>query len=66
MNYCEKKNKTFANLTIDELQKIEPKLSAKVTNIFDLKNSINSKKSFGGTSFDNIKKMIKYYKKELK
>ena len=66
VNYCEKKNKTFANLTIDELQKIEPKLSAKVTNIFDLKNSINSKKSFGGTSFDNIKKMIKYYKKELK
>ena len=66
VNYCEKKNKTFTKLTIVELRKIEPKLSKDVTKIFDLKNSINSKKSFGGTSFDNIKKMIKYYKKELK
>ena len=66
VNYCEKKNKTFTTLTISELRKIEPKLSKDVTKIFDLKNSINSKKSFGGTSFDNIKKMIKYYKKELK
>ena len=66
VNYCEKKNKTFTKLTIAELRKIEPKLSKDVTKIFDLKNSINSKKSFGGTSFDNIKKMIKYYKKELK
>ena len=61
-----KKNKTFTKLTIEELRKIEPKLSKEATKIFDLKNSINSKKSFGGTSFGNIKKMIKYYKKELK
>ena len=66
VNYCEKKNKTFTKLTIEELRKIEPKLSKEVTKIFDFKNSINSKKSYGGTSFDNIKKMIKYYKKELK
>ena len=36
----------------------------KFLEIFDLTNSINSKKSFGGTSFDNIKKMIMKYKKE--
>jgi len=33
--------------------------------VFNLKNSVNSKKSFGGTSFDNIKKMIIKYKKQL-
>jgi len=31
--------------------------------VFDLKNSVNSKKSYGGTSFDNIKKMIVKYRK---
>ena len=33
--------------------------------IMDLKNSVNSKKSYGGTSFENIKKMIKKYKKKM-
>jgi argininosuccinate lyase len=28
-----------------------------------LRNSVNSKKSYGGTSFENIKKMILKYKK---
>ena len=31
--------------------------------IFNLRNSVNSKNSYGGTSFDNIKKMILKYKK---
>ena len=35
-------------------------------NIYDLENSIKSKKSYGGTSFENVKKMIKKYKKESK
>ena len=39
------------------------KLPSTDGNIFELKNSINSKKSFGGTSFDNVRKMIMKYKK---
>ena len=35
-----------------------------VLKLINLKKSINSKKSYGGTSFDNIKKMIMKYKKE--
>jgi len=63
VNYAEKKNKKLSELNIDELKKIEPKLRIDVLKIFDLKNSVNSKKSYGGTSFDNIKKMIIKYKK---
>ena len=63
VNYAEKKKKKLNELSIDELNKIEPKLSKDVMKVFDLKYSINSKKSFGGTSFDNIKKMIIKYKK---
>jgi len=63
VNYAEKKKKKLNELSIDELKKIEPKLTVEVLKIFDLKNSVNSKKSYGGTSFDNIKKMISNYKK---
>ena len=65
VNFAEKNKKKLNQLTISELKKIEPKLTTDVMKIFDLKNSINSKKSYGGTAFDNIKKMILNYKKKL-
>ena len=64
VNFAEKKKKKLKELTIEELKKIEPKLTHEVLKIFDLKNSINSKKSYGGTSFENVKKMISNYKKK--
>ena len=66
VNYAEKRKKKLNELNINELNKIEPKLSKDVLKVFDLKYSVKSKKSFGGTSFDNIKKMITKYKKSLK
>ena len=63
VNYAEKMKKKLHELNISELNKIEPKLTKEVLKIFDLKYSVNSKKSFGGTSFDNIKKMINKYKR---
>ena len=65
VNFAEKNNKKLEELTIHELRKIEPNLKIDVLKIFNIKNSINSKKSYGGTSFDNIKKMIVKYKKQL-
>ena len=66
VNYAEKNKIKLNQLSLKELQKIEPSLKSNVLNIFDLKNSVNSKKSFGGTSFNNIKKMIVKYKKIYK
>jgi len=66
VNFAEKNNKKLDELNIEEIKKIESKLKSEVLNIFDLRNSIKSKKSFGGTSFENIKKMIDKYKKEIK
>ncbi len=63
VNMAEKRKKNLSDLNLHELKKIEPKLTEEVLNIFELKNSINSKKSFGGTSFDNVRKMIMKYKK---
>ena len=64
VNLAEKKKKGLKDLKIEELKKIEPKLTNDVLKIFDLNNSINSKKSYGGTSFENIKRMIIKYKKD--
>ena len=63
VNLAEKKKKRLSELSLEELKKIEPKLTIHVLKVFDLKNSVNSKKTYGGTSFDNIKKMIMKYKK---
>ena len=64
VNFDEKNKKNLNQLTLEELKKIEPKLTIDVLKVFDLKNSVNSKKSYGGTSFENIKKMIMKYKKQ--
>ena len=66
VNYAERKKLKLNELSLSDLRKIEPKLNRDVLNVFELKHSINSKKSFGGTSFNNIKKMIIKYKKIYK
>ena len=63
VNLAEKKKKKLNELSLEDLKKVEPTLTKDVLKVFDLKNSVNSKKSYGGTSFDNIKKMIRKYKK---
>ena len=62
VNFAEKNKKKLRELNIGELKKIEPKITSDVLKVFDLKNSIISKKSYGGTSFENIKRMILKYK----
>ena len=64
VNFAEKNKKNLNQLSLSELQKIVPTFSNAVLKVFDLKNSVNSKKSYGGTSFDNIKKMIMKYKSQ--
>ena len=63
VNYAEKNKKDLDDLTLQELRKVEPKLTSEVLKVFNLNNSVNSKKSYGGTAFDNIKKMIRKYQK---
>ena len=66
VNLAERSGRKLEELDINELKKIQPKLSEDVLKVFNLKNSVNSKKSFGGTSFGNVRKMISKYKKKLK
>ncbi len=65
VNFAERKKIKLEDLNISDLKKIFPELTSDVLNVFNLENSVKSKRSYGGTSFDNIKKMILKYKKKL-
>ena len=66
VNFAEKEDKTLNKISLDELKKIYKDLDHSVLKVFDVKNSMNSKNSYGGTSPHSIKKMIKKYKKDIK
>ncbi|MDA9624466.1 argininosuccinate lyase [Pelagibacteraceae bacterium] len=64
VNFAEKNKITLNEVKLKDLLKIYKNLDKSVLKIFDVKNSMNSKTSYGGTSARNIAKMIKKYKKE--
>ncbi len=66
VNYAEKKRKKLNELSFSEVKEIKSDLNINVMKVFDVKNSVNLKTSYGGTSIKNIKKMISKIKKELK
>jgi len=66
VNFAEKNKKNLNQISLKDLKKFNKDLDKNVLKIFDVRNSMNSKVSYGGTSTNNVKKMIKKYKKELK
>ena len=66
VNLAEKNNKTLDQLSLVEIKKIYKDLDKNILKILDVKNSMNSKKSYGGTASNNVAMMIRKYKKEIK
>ncbi len=66
VNLAEKLNLSLENLTVEQVKSIDKRLNNEILEKTKLENSVNSKKSYGGTSFENIKKMINKYKKDIK
>ena len=58
--FAEKKQITLGKLTIQELQKFDKKITKDIFSVLSSLNSMKSKKSFGGTSPENVKKSIQY------
>ena len=65
VNYAEKSKKLLSELDLEEIKKFYKDLDKSVLKVFDVKNSMNAKKSHGGTSIINVKSMIKKYKREI-
>ena len=66
VNYAEKNKKKLDQLDFSEVSKMHKKLNKNVMKVFNVRNSVNLKTSYGGTSTKNIKKMIFKLKKELR
>ena len=66
VNYAEKNKKNLDELSLNEIKKFYKNVNNNVLKIFDVKHSMNSKNSYGGTSERNMKNMIRKYKKEIK
>ena len=66
VNYAEKKKKKLNQLSFNEVKKMKNDLNKNVMRIFDVRNSVNLKSSYGGTSTKNIKKMILKLKRKFK
>jgi len=66
VNFAERINLSFEDLNIEQIKNIDKRLNKEIIELAKLNNSVNSKKSYGGTSFENVKKMINKYKKEIK
>ena len=66
VNYAEKNKKKLNQLNFSEVKKVKNDLDKNVMEIFNVRNSVNLKTSYGGTATKNIKKMISKLKKEFK
>ena len=66
VNYAEKKKKKLDQLNFNEVKKVKKDIDKNVLKVFDVRNSVNLKSSYGGTSTKNIKKMISKLSRELK
>ena len=66
VNYAEKNKKKLNQLKFNEVSKIRKDINKNVMKIFDVRNSVNLKTSYGGTATKNVKKMISKLKKEFK
>ena len=66
VNYAEKNKKKLNQLKFNEVSKIRKDIKKNVMKIFDVRNSVNLKTSYGGTATKNVKKMISKLKKEFK
>ena len=58
--YADKKNVKLSGLNLTELQQIDKKITEDVFLVLSSINSMESKKSFGGTAPQNVKNSIRY------
>ena len=56
VNFAEKNKKNLDELTLDEVKKFFKDINYNALKIFNVKNSMNSKNSYGGTSERSVKK----------
>ncbi len=65
VKYASGKSKTLEQLTLKELQAVEPRITKAAQNVLTVQQSVASRVSFGGTAPVNVKKAIAAAKKRF-
>ena len=63
---AEEKGVSLDKLSLEEMQKTEPGITAKVFDVLSLEASINSRMSFGGTAPARVKEQLHFWRERLK
>ena len=63
--YCEKNNLKLSEVHISDLKRFSKLIEKDIYQFISISSSVDSKKSYGGTSKTNVKKMIAKSKKIL-
>ena len=56
----------LADLTLKELQSVEPGIIADIQSVLSLDASVSSRTSFGGTAPDRVREQVRYWQEQLK
>lgn len=63
---AEARNITLEELSLEDMQGVEPTITKDVFDVLGLEKSVESRKSFGGTAPDNVRQAIATWKERLK
>ncbi len=62
---AEEKDVDLPDLSLEEMQAAEPRITADVFSVLGVENSVASRKSFGGTAPENVKSMAEWWLQRL-
>jgi argininosuccinate lyase len=63
---AEQRKCKLEDLSLKELQSVEPGITADIQSVLTLEASVASRTSFGGTAPENVKKQVSYWQEQLK
>jgi len=66
VSYAEQKNKDLSQLNIKELKEVDDRINEDAIKYLDLRNSMNARNSYGGTSVISTKKQLEDFENWLK
>ncbi|MCG8433282.1 MAG: argininosuccinate lyase, partial [Gammaproteobacteria bacterium] len=65
VSLAEEKGIQLARLKLEDMQKVESRITEDIFSVLSVQNSVKSRKSFGGTAPSNVRKMARGWIKRL-
>ncbi|MCT6920119.1 MAG: argininosuccinate lyase, partial [Bifidobacteriales bacterium] len=62
---AEKKKCNLSDLTLEDLKTVYPDITEDVFDVLSVEKSVQSRKSYGGTAPQEVRRQIDYWKKRL-